>query len=37
MIPSFASEVIKPWGKNTIKFDGKHVTDAITDLSHLIG
>ncbi|HBK74189.1 MAG TPA: acetylglucosamine-6-sulfatase, partial [Planctomycetaceae bacterium] len=23
----------KPWGKNTIQFKGKHVTDAITDLS----
>ena len=23
----------KPWGKNTIQFEGKHVTDVITDLS----
>jgi len=31
--PSFRVRGDKPWGKNTIKFDGKHVSDAITDLS----
>ncbi|MCA9143528.1 MAG: sulfatase [Planctomycetales bacterium] len=31
--PTFCVRGDKPWGKNTIKFDGKHVTDAITDLT----
>ena len=31
--PEFRVRGDKPWGKNTIKFDGKHVTDAITDLT----
>ncbi|QDT66679.1 sulfatase family protein [Calycomorphotria hydatis] len=31
--PIFRVRGEKPWGKNTIKFDGKHVTDAITDLT----
>ena len=31
--PSFRIRGEKPWGKNTIQFDGKHVTDAITDLT----
>ncbi len=31
--PEFRVRGDKPWGKNTIKFSGKHVTDAITDLS----
>ena len=31
--PEFRIRGDKPWGKNTIKFDGKHSTDAITDLT----
>ncbi len=31
--PEFRIRGEKPWGKNTIKFDGKHSTDAITDLT----
>ena len=31
--PEFRIRGPKPWGKNTIQFEGKHVTDAITDLS----
>ncbi len=31
--PVFRVRGDKPWGKNIIKFNGKHVTDAITDLS----
>ena len=31
--PEFRIRGPKPWGKNTIQFKGKHVTDAITDLS----
>lgn len=31
--PEFRVRGEKPWGKNTIKFDGKHSTDAITDLT----
>lgn len=31
--PEFRIRGDKPWGKNTIKFDGKHSTDAITDIT----
>ncbi|WP_436298887.1 sulfatase family protein [Stieleria mannarensis] len=31
--PDFRVRGDKPWGKNLISFKGKHVTDAITDLS----
>jgi len=31
--PTFLVRGDKPWGKNSIHFDNKHVTDAITDLS----
>ena len=31
--PEFLVRGEKPWGKNTIKFDGMHVTDAITDIT----
>jgi arylsulfatase A-like enzyme len=31
--PEFRVRGNKPWGKNTIQFEGKHVTDAITDLT----
>lgn len=31
--PEFRIRGDKPWGKNLIEFKGKHVTDAITDLS----
>ena len=31
--PQFRIRGPKPWGKNTIDFEGKHVTDVITDLS----
>ncbi len=31
--PKFLVRGDKPWGKNSIHFDNKHVTDAITDLS----
>ncbi|MCG6155900.1 sulfatase family protein [Rubinisphaera margarita] len=31
--PKFLVRGDKPWGKNSIHFDDKHVTDAITDLS----
>jgi len=31
--PDFRIRGDKPWGKNTIKFDGKHSSDAITDIS----
>ncbi len=31
--PEFRVRGEKPWGKNTIKFADKHVTDAITDLT----
>ncbi len=31
--PEFRVRGDKPWGKNIIKFDGKHSTDAITDLT----
>ncbi|WP_166823204.1 sulfatase family protein [Thalassoroseus pseudoceratinae] len=31
--PEFRVRGDKPWGKNTIKFEGHHVTDAITDLT----
>jgi N-acetylglucosamine-6-sulfatase len=31
--PEFRVRGDKPWGKNTIKFDGQHSTDAITDLT----
>ena len=31
--PEFRIRGNKPWGKNVIKFDGMHVTDAITDLT----
>lgn len=31
--PVFRIRGDEPWGKNTIQFEGKHVTDAITDLS----
>ena len=31
--PEFRIRGDKPWGQNTIKFDGKHSTDAITDLT----
>ncbi|MDA1014899.1 MAG: sulfatase [Planctomycetota bacterium] len=31
--PEFRIRGNKPWGKNTIKFDGKHSTDVITDLT----
>ena len=31
--PEFRIRGEKPWTKNTIKFDGKHSTDAITDLT----
>jgi arylsulfatase A-like enzyme len=31
--PEFRVRGDQPWGKNTIRFDGKHVTDAITDLT----
>ncbi len=31
--PVFRTRGDKPWGKNTIKFEGKHSTDAITDLT----
>ncbi|MFT5526481.1 MAG: arylsulfatase A-like enzyme [Pirellulaceae bacterium] len=31
--PEFRIRGDKPWGKNLIKFDGKHSTDAITDLT----
>jgi N-acetylglucosamine-6-sulfatase len=31
--PEFRIRGDKPWGKNTIKFDDKHSTDAITDLT----
>ncbi|EMI44780.1 sulfatase [Rhodopirellula sp. SWK7] len=31
--PDFRVRGDKPWGKNTIKFEGKHSTDAITDLT----
>ncbi|QDT33120.1 sulfatase family protein [Thalassoglobus polymorphus] len=31
--PKFRIRGDKPWGKNTIQFDNKHVTDAITDLT----
>jgi N-acetylglucosamine-6-sulfatase len=31
--PEFRVRGEKPWGKNLIKADGKHVTDAITDIS----
>jgi arylsulfatase A-like enzyme len=31
--PDFRVRGDQPWGKNTIKFDGMHVTDAITDIT----
>jgi N-acetylglucosamine-6-sulfatase len=31
--PVFRTRGPKPWGKNTVSFDGSHVTDAITDIS----
>ena len=31
--PEFRVRGDRPWGKNLIKFENKHVTDAITDLS----
>lgn len=31
--PEFRIRGDRPWGKNTIKFEGKHSTDAITDLT----
>ena len=31
--PEFRIRGTKPWGKNTIAFEDKHVTDVITDLS----
>lgn len=31
--PEFRVRGEKPWGKNTIQFEGKHSTDAITDLT----
>ena len=31
--PEFRVRGEKAWGKNTVKFDGKHSTDAITDLT----
>ncbi len=31
--PEFRIRGDKPWGKNLIKFEGKHSTDAITDLT----
>ena len=31
--PEFRIRGEKAWGKNTVKFDGKHSTDAITDLT----
>ncbi len=31
--PEFRVRGDQPWGKNTIKFDGKHSTDAITDVT----
>ena len=31
--PEFRVRGEKPWGKNLIRFDGMHVTDAITDIS----
>ena len=31
--PIFRVRGPKPWGKNTISFEGKHSTDAITDLT----
>lgn len=31
--PQFRIRGEKPWGKNLIKADGKHVTDAITDIT----
>ena len=31
--PEFRIRGEKPWGKNLIKFDGKHSTDAITDVT----
>ncbi|MFN3158949.1 MAG: sulfatase [Rubinisphaera brasiliensis] len=31
--PEFRVRGDKPWGKNLIKFENKHVTDAITDLT----
>ena len=31
--PAFRVRGDKPWGKNTIKFEGKHSTDAITDVT----
>ncbi len=31
--PEFRVRGDKPWGKNAIKFDGKHSTDAITDVT----
>ncbi len=31
--PVFRVRGAKPWGKNTIKLEGKHSTDAITDLT----
>jgi len=31
--PEFRVRGEQPWGKNTIKFDGMHVTDAITDIT----
>ncbi|MEZ6136740.1 MAG: sulfatase [Pirellulaceae bacterium] len=31
--PEFRIRGDKPWGKNLVKFDGMHVTDAITDIT----
>lgn len=31
--PAFRVRGAKPWGKKTIKFEGKHSTDAITDIT----
>ena len=31
--PEFRVRGPKPWGKNIVKYDGMHVTDAITDIS----
>jgi N-acetylglucosamine-6-sulfatase len=31
--PEFRIRGDKPWGKNTIQYDGMHVTDAITDIT----
>ncbi len=31
--PEFRIRGTRPWGKNLVRFDGSHVTDAVTDIS----